>query len=55
MILDASTSEKYNDRKLKKGITEADLESCLSLSVPTLIHTPFPTHWLFFSQVYHDL
>ena len=54
MILDASTNEKYN-RKLKKGITKADLESYLSLSVPTLIHAPFPTHLLFFSQVYHDL
>ena len=55
MILDASTSEKYNERKLKKGITKTDLESYLSLSIPTPIHAPFSTHLLFFSQVYHDL
>jgi len=55
MILDASTSEKYNDRKLKKGITKTNLESYLSLSIPTPIHAPFSTHLLFFSQVYHDL
>ena len=54
MILDASTSEKY-DRKLKKGITKTDLECYLSLSIPTPIHAPFSTHLLFFSQVYHDL
>ena len=55
MILDESTSEKYNGRKLKKGITMTDPEGYLSVSIPTVIYSPFPTHLLFFSQVYHDL
>lgn len=41
MIFDASRSGKYNDRKLKKGITKTDLERFLSLSIPTPIHALF--------------
>lgn len=55
MIFNAGTSGKYNDRKLKKGITKANLECYLCLSIPTPIHALFSAHLLFFSQVYHDL
>lgn len=43
MIVGTSRSGKYNDIKLKKGITKTDQECYLSLSIPTPIHALFPS------------